>query len=181
MTHHPVTQHPVTGVYPAAARLWSPWKNGGGTTAEILCWPPGSGFDDFTLRLSTARVDASGPFSAFPGVERALTVIDGGPMVLDINGEGHPLAPLQPFAFAGDAPCHATVAAPLLDFNVMTRRPLWAQVRHGPLDARARFALLLAPAAGLQWLDLVDLHAADPSLVNTLSGTTALSVHLSQP
>jgi len=171
----------VSGLYPAADRVFRPWKNGGGTTAEILCWPEGAGFDDFTLRLSTARVEASGPFSAFPGVDRALTVIDGGDMVLHLGGASHVLAPLQPFAFAGDMPCAAVVDAPLLDFNVMVRRPLAARVWVGTMAAEARFALLLEPKAGLQPLDLVDLHHADAGLVAALTGARAVLVSLHDP
>lgn len=58
------------------------WKNGGGETAEVLCHPAGAAFDDFDWRISTARVDRSGPFSAFPGVDRVLTVLEGDTMVL---------------------------------------------------------------------------------------------------
>jgi len=40
----------------------SPWKNGGGTTRELLAWPDPQ---DWTLRLSVAQVEADGPFSRF--------------------------------------------------------------------------------------------------------------------
>ncbi|WP_103335753.1 HutD/Ves family protein [Pseudotabrizicola formosa] len=165
----------MNGLYPAAARSFRPWKNGGGQTAEILCWPEGAGLKDFTLRLSTARVETSGPFS--------LTVIEGGAMVLTIDGKTHPLGPgSPPFAFAGDTPCTAQLTGPpLLDFNVMTRRPLRARVTTGPLAPDARFALLLAPAAGLARLDLLDLHQADPGLLAALTGTPAIAVHLPSP
>ena len=171
----------MSGVYPAADRIFRPWKNGGGTTAEILCWPEDAGFDDFTLRLSTARVEGSGPFSVFPGVDRVLTVIEGGTLVLLMDGKDHPLTAQMPFAFSGDAHCLARVSAPLLDFNVMTRRPLRAQVTAGPLDKAARFALLLAPAAGLQRLDLVDLAAVSPALVAALTGAPVIAVCLFDP
>lgn len=55
------------GIYRTADRVFRPWKNGGGETAEILAFPAGAGFDDFSWRISTAIVAASGPFSAFPG------------------------------------------------------------------------------------------------------------------
>ncbi|NEX46350.1 HutD/Ves family protein [Pseudotabrizicola algicola] len=168
----------MSGVYPASARVFRPWKNGGGTTAEILCWPEGAGFDDFTLRLSTARVEASGPFSEFPGVDRVLTVIEGGRMVLRLGGQAHALAPLEPFAFAGDVACAAEVDAPLLDFNVMVRRPLRARVGAGPLDPAARFALLLAPVAGLDRLDLLEMAQVDAGLRAAVTGAPALSVWL---
>ncbi|MDR7126808.1 HutD family protein [Pseudotabrizicola sp. 4114] len=170
----------MNGVYPAAARVFRPWKNGGGETAEILCWPEGAGLDDFTLRLSTARVDRSGPFSLFPGVDRVLTVIEGGAMVLSLDGTDHRLAPgSPPFAFPGDALCEAKLEGPpLLDFNVMTRRPLQAQVTVGPLTAGARFALLLAPVAGLARLDLVDLVVAETNLVAHLLGAPVIAIRL---
>ena len=170
----------MTGVYAAAARVFRPWKNGGGETAEILCWPEGAGLDDFTLRLSTARVDQSGPFSGFPGVDRVLTVIEGGSMVLSLGGTDHPLAPgSPPFAFSGNQPCTARLQGPpLLDFNVMTRRPLKALVRLGPLAAHARFALMLEPAAGLTRLDLVDLDVVDKDRAVALIGSFAIAIDL---
>ena len=168
----------MSGVYRAADRVFRPWKNGGGTTAEILCWPQRAGFDDFTLRLSTARVAASGPFSVFPGVDRVLTVIEGGAMVLHLEGRAQALAPLVPFGFAGDVACRAEVTGPLLDFNVMTRRPSLARVVAGPLDPAARFALLLAPVAGLARLDLVDLAAVGPGLRADLRGAPAVAVEI---
>ncbi|HEU6455884.1 MAG TPA: HutD family protein, partial [Roseateles sp.] len=39
------------------------WKNQGGTTRELLAWPHAH---DWALRVSVARVDRNGPFSAFP-------------------------------------------------------------------------------------------------------------------
>ena len=171
----------MTGIYPADDRIFRPWKNGGGQTAEILCWPDGAGFDDFTLRLSTARVDSSGPFSDFAGIDRVLTVIEGGPMRLCVGGQSHSLAMAQPFAFAGDLPCAAEVDAPLLDFNVMTRRPLAARVWTGPLHPRARFALLLQPYAGLRRLDLIDLQMTTPDMLRAVTGALSVMVQLSDP
>ncbi|MFN4129240.1 MAG: HutD family protein [Paracoccaceae bacterium] len=172
----------MIGVYPAAARVFRPWKNGGGKTAEVLCWPEGAGIDDFTLRLSTAQVDHSGPFSVFPGVDRVLTVIEGGGMVLTVAGKDHHLAPGgAPFAFSGDVPCVARLeGAPVLDFNVMTRRPLQARVSAGWLAADVRFALLLCPFAGLARLDLVDLAVASKERMAALIGAPAIAIHLSR-
>lgn len=103
-----------------------PWKNGGGVTREVLCLPPGSGFEHFDWRVSIAHIARGGPFSAFPGVDRVITLLEGGGVHLR-SADGaidHRLAtPLAPFAFPGDA----VVDAELLggdchDFNVMTRR-----------------------------------------------------------
>jgi environmental stress-induced protein Ves len=108
----------------AADRQPVPWKNGGGVTTEVAVHPPGSGFDDFDWRISLANVDADGPFSMFPGVDRNLTLLEGR-VRLSIDGRV-PVdltASSPPFAFPGDVPVSATLlAGPALDLNVMVRR-----------------------------------------------------------
>lgn len=171
----------AAGVYPRAERVFRPWKNGGGTTAEIVASPEGAGFDAFDWRISTARVEASGPFSCFPGVDRVLTVLEGGGIALEIGGARLALdAESPPFAFPGDVDCFGHLAAgPLLDLNVMVRRPWTADVRRGPLEAGAGgFALLLEDAAGLSRLDLVDLAVADPALVRAIARASAIGIVL---
>lgn len=178
----------ASGLYRRADRVFRPWKNGGGETAEILVAPPGADFEGFDWRISTAIVAASGPFSAFPGVDRVLTVLEGGAIVLTVGDGEHRLDTAgEPFAFPGDTPAAARLECEaLLDFNVMVRRPLRATVVRGPLapgargaSERARLALLLEDRAGLARLDLVDLAAAAPSLVASLAGTQALDVRIS--
>ena len=97
----------------AAGYRVMPWKNGGGTTTEIVVSPDGAGLDDFDWRISMARVGTSGPFSSFEGI------------VLDIAGR--PPARLTgasaPLSFPGDVPTGATlIGGPITDLNVMTRR-----------------------------------------------------------
>ncbi len=102
-----------------------PWKNGGGETAEIAIEPPAGALEAFAWRVSMARVDGDGPFSAFPGVERTLTVLEGAGIRLQIEGrEAVELTPASaPYAFPADVPTSATLlAGPITDFNVMTRR-----------------------------------------------------------
>ncbi len=169
----------VAGVHPLAGRVFRPWKNGGGTTAEILASPAGAGFDDFDWRISTARVETSGPFSLFPGVDRVLTVLEGGEIALEVGGGRHTLdADAPPFAFPGDVPCFGHLGAgPILDLNVMVRRPWTADVRRGALGERAAgLALLLEDAGGLRRLDLVDLAAADPAFARSLAGAAAITI-----
>lgn len=103
-----------------------PWKNGGGVTREIACWPPGAGLGDFEARVSIASIAADGPFSAFAGVDRQILLLDGGGVQL-ASPDGalaHRLdQPLAPFAFAGEAAVEARLlAGPSSDFNLMTRR-----------------------------------------------------------
>ena len=102
----------------------TPWKNGGGSTREIACWPPGAGFDAFDWRVSIASIASSGPFSVFAGVDRIITLLDGDGVRLQGEGIDHRLAtPLAPFAFSGDARIDCTLlGAASSDFNVMTRR-----------------------------------------------------------
>jgi uncharacterized protein len=112
----------------------TPWKNGGGTTREIVCQPPGAGMDGFDWRVSIATIAAAGPFSAFPNVDRVIMLLEGAGVRLHASTAGvdHRLdTPLLPFAFAGDVALDCDLlGGPSTDFNVMTRRgKLWAEVQ----------------------------------------------------
>jgi environmental stress-induced protein Ves len=100
-----------------------PWKNGLGVTTEIARWPEGDG--EFEWRVSAAPVTAAGPFSAYPGLDRILVVVEGKGLTL-VHGETGPavdVRPLRPYAFSGDAPTSCTLpAGPIRDFGVMVRR-----------------------------------------------------------
>lgn len=102
-----------------------PWKNGGGTTYELAAGPEGASLDSFLWRLSIAQVGQSGPFSAFPGIDRTLTVLKGEGLKLDFD-EGSDLVidvPCRPVSFDGERPCQGRlIGGPVEDFNVMTRR-----------------------------------------------------------
>ena len=110
---------PFAGLEPA------PWKNGGGSTTEIAIAPVGASLDKFDWRISLATIAASGPFSAFPGVDRTLALVDGAGLVLDIGNEGRfVLSEDDPVVeFAGESAVVATLTlGPTTDFNVMTQR-----------------------------------------------------------
>ena len=96
------------------------WRNGGGMTRELLAWPPGG---DWRVRVSVADIEADGPFSAFPGVERWFTVLQGAGVELTIAGTAHRLqrgdAPLR---FAGEAAASCRlIDGPTRDLNLMLR------------------------------------------------------------
>ena len=59
------------------------WRNGGGQTRELLPWPSQG---SWRLRISRADIAVDGPFSAFPGVTRWFTVVQGAGVALTLNG-----------------------------------------------------------------------------------------------
>lgn len=106
-----------------------PWKNGGGTTTELLVRPEGATLaTGFTLRVSCADVGTSGPFSAFPGCDRLLLLLEGRGMTLR-GGPAGPLvldAPGAHVRLQGEWPIDATLHdGPIRDFNVMFARAAW--------------------------------------------------------
>ena len=106
-------------IFPAATRLATPWKNGGGIT-RLVASAPGKD-KEFGWRLSLADVEVAGPFSCFPGISRLMGILHG---QLQLKIEGLPPVTLheaeQAFAFAGDAPAYGTPVGGLVqDINLM--------------------------------------------------------------
>ncbi|AKA37034.1 HutD family protein [Yersinia ruckeri] len=104
----------------------SRWRNGGGETREIACWPVGG--NDFGWRVSIATIEQNGPFSAFPGVDRSIMLLGGeGVRLYSVDRIDHYLSKLyRPFSFPGDVPLEARLlGGSSQDFNVMTRRGCW--------------------------------------------------------
>jgi environmental stress-induced protein Ves len=106
-----------------------PWRNGLGSTVEILKRNiPDS--EDFAWRISMANVATDGPFSGFDNYDRTLLLLAGNGITLDItNGEANQsktislTKPLQSAGFRGDDPTVATLHdGPITDFNIMTHR-----------------------------------------------------------
>ena len=125
----------------------TPWKNGGGVTREIACHPPHAGMQNFDWRISIAHIASDGDFSVFTGVDRVITLLDGGGVQLSSADDSvlHVLdTPLQPFAFSGDVAVHGRLLdGDCHDLNVMTRRAVYqAEVRVLRRDG----TLLPAPA-----------------------------------
>lgn len=138
-----------------------PWKNGGGSTREVVCHPPGADMDTFDWRVSIATIAQSGPFSVFAGVDRSIMLLEGDGVQLHAPGRfDHRLVTAgQPFAFAGDEAVDCTLlGGESTDFNVMTRRGVvQAQVQVHHADAwhdSASGGVLLAVHGG--WTLLVD-------------------------
>lgn len=108
----------------ASEHLEMPWRNGGGTTLEVLREPgtPAA----FDLRLSFAAVEEDGPFSVFDGYDRTIVLVSGDMLTLHVGTGEHvvrnQLRPYEPYAFPGEAEVFSKVAGPSVDFNVMVRR-----------------------------------------------------------
>lgn len=115
-----------------------PWRNGGGSTQELLAWPDGTGWQ---WRISVATIAQDGPFSAFPGVQRWFVVLAGAGVALQLAHRLVRVTPASPplrFDGAG-APGCTLLGGPTLDLNLMLRQD-------------AGMGSMQVAAAGLPWL-----------------------------
>jgi uncharacterized protein len=163
-----------------------PWKNGGGETAEIAVFPPGAGLDSFGWRISMATVSSDGPFSAFSGIDRTLTILSGAGMELAIAGRQPVRLDPQsaPLSFPADVPTSARlIGDTIIDLNVMTRRKAFThhveRLRLPHIGRRNEATEFLFCGAGSITLETeagrFDLKAFDCAAIPTES--TVLSVN----
>lgn len=164
------------------------WRNGGGSTRELLAWPQ---VQAWQVRVSVARIGQDGPFSAFPGIDRWFAVLAGAGVVLALpEGERRLSTASRPLAFDGAAaPGCTLVDGPTDDLNLMVRRgigqgELWRAEPGARIDGPTRWRAVYAAgpvavdidfrtetlAAGdLLWSDSADpepwlVHGADAVL-----------------
>lgn len=160
-----------------------PWKNGGGTTRELLAWPPG--VPDWHWRISVAQVDADGPFSAFEGVQRWFAVLDGAGVALAL-GQGGALHTQRltqqsdAFCFDGALPVDCTlIKGPTQDLNLMVRsahaRAQMQRVR-GTVAVTAQEGVARAIWTGASGAVLRDADRVWPVPAQTLAWTSAAPV-----
>jgi len=130
-----------------------PWKNGGGVTNDVLLLPKGSTQDNFDIRLSLAPIVTEGAFSAFPGIDRHITLLSQQALSLVFGADIRTLKRLEPMYFdSALQPTSKLADGAVQVFNIMTRRGRWnAQVMPA---TGANEPLLAAPDGGL-----VVLHA----------------------
>ncbi len=132
-----------------------PWKNGGGSTLELLQDPAPEG--GFNWRISIADVGTSGPFSTFEGIDRQIMLVSGNGMVLSFGREAPPAVvakPLKPVGFKGEwATDCRLIDGVIQDFNVMVRRDWGAAAVNGfDLVKDQRLTLAVAPLVILHLL-----------------------------
>lgn len=99
----------------------TPWRNGGGLTRELAASPTTSGAFDW--RVSIADIETPGPFSRFAGMDRIITVLEGGPMTLVSETWESQLTAYQPHHFTGEDSVTCRLPhGPARALNLMTRR-----------------------------------------------------------
>ena len=151
------------------------WKNGGGTTRELLAWPTPQ---DWTLRLSVAQVDADGPFSRFDGITRWFAVLSGAGVRLHMAdmGQTHSLdAFSSPLAFDGALAVGCTlIDGPTQDFNLMARSARHPQTRMQRVKGQARWHVK-TPNLLAVWANTAPatLYLDDHAAVSLKPGTLA--------
>lgn len=155
----------------------APWRNGGGLTREVASGRFDGGRDGtvedsapFDWRISIADVSAAGPFSAFPGVDRVITLVEGQLMVLVVDGREERLQLHEPFAFVGEAATRCALPqGRTRDLNLMTRRGRCT----GSVE-------VLDASGGPQWLACGrgqrDTQLAAVVAVVGLAGTTSVTL-----
>lgn len=154
-----------------------PWRNGGGVTQELLAWPAA---EDWQVRISVARIDRNGPFSAYPGIERWFTVLQGEGVVLRFaNRRALLSAGSEPIRFEGaSAPDCDLLDGPTQDLNLMLRS---SAGRGGMSIARAGDSWQMnATVRALFTLDELTLHVDDTPPLTLAAGTLAHSDQAAQ-
>jgi hypothetical protein len=135
----------------------SPWKNGGGTTQSLVCWPSPS---DWVFRMSVARIDSDGPFSEFKGVDRWFAVLSGEGVVLQFPERRVEAGALDAAVqFSGDLPCQCSlINGPTVDFNLMVQgvSANMARIYRSPyvakFKAQTTLAIFVVEAGGRVWM-----------------------------
>jgi uncharacterized protein len=101
-----------------------PWRNGAGSTLEIMREPAAPAA--YGWRLSLATIAVSGPFSSYPGYRRSVTLIDGAGFQLVVDGQSPAQLTMrgESLLFAGAAATQcALIQGPSTDLSLMVREP----------------------------------------------------------
>lgn len=161
-----------------------PWLGGGGITHELARHPADG---DFGWRLSVAEVQQDGAFSQLDGIDRVIVLCSPGRMVLH-TPDSVKLERFSPYGFDGGIEVSCTVpVGPTQDFNVMTRRGVYAadvatvvgdsRLVEVPTGAQVFVFCMddsVVCGAELGTFDLVRLPEGDEVTVDATSGAAAV-------
>jgi environmental stress-induced protein Ves len=107
---------------PRSGHREMPWRNGGGSTLEVVRYPSSTDGGPLEWRVSVARIDRPGPFSELP-VDRVIMPIGEAGMSLHLDGKETVLDPWQQIAFPGEVAVRAELrSASTRCLNLMTWR-----------------------------------------------------------
>ena len=154
------------------------WRNGAGWTRQVHVQSSTIAGVDWDWRLSIAEIDVDAPFSAFPGVERELVLLQGNGLRLRFeDGESRELLPPhERMRFAGErALVGELLDGPTVDFNMMWRRDVIdAQLWHRPLVGTMMVFVEPGETWALHLLAGGARFGGDSSLGSMAAGDTAL-------
>ena len=159
-----------------------PWRNGGGTTRELVAWPDSVAWQ---WRASVAEVIQDGPFSSFVGVRRWFAVLQGDGVGLTVNGRQHVLRKDDsPLTFDGAA----TTTCKLLggatqDFNLMVQGGASARMQrvHHSLQMTFKAPEIMAVYASKAGATLQigsEFHALSPHCFGWMPVEANMSIHV---
>lgn len=152
----------------------TPWKNGGGTTRDLLVWPDAAAWQ---LRISVAAIERDGPFSDFAGIERRFAVVEGAGVALQLGSERREVrrgAP--PLRFDGAlAPMCWLLDGPTRDLNLLVPRAAGTAAMHDAVPGHDW--ICSAPWRALVSADAAELLIDDRPAAATRSTALLWSPH----
>jgi len=107
----------------------SEWS--GGSTTQLYISPVNASYADrnFDFRISSAKVEApESTFTALPGVNRKLMVLEGEITLNHKNQHSKTLKPFEIDTFSGD--WKTTAIGTCTDFNLMTKEGINSELTH---------------------------------------------------
>jgi putative (di)nucleoside polyphosphate hydrolase len=144
-----------------------PWRNGGGTTADIAGARDAPGWAGTLWRFGTTTIPAPGPFSDLSGFDRILVPLGPGLTLHAADGTSlDARRPLRPVGFAGETPLLSALAdGPVPVANLILRRDAF----------RGELTVPAAPARmAVETDETLLVHAVMPAQVDLAGVPVAL-------
>jgi uncharacterized protein len=160
----------IVSIVPLDSIAPTPWKNGGGTTRDLLTWPADAAWN---LRISVAEIAREGPFSDYSGFDRWFAVLHGTGVVLQLgNDRWEQRLGAPPLRFDGAlAPMCWLIDGQTEDLNLLVRRDAGrgsmaiAHADHDWVSPIAWRALFTTHALDLRVDGQVAVHANGAALI----------------